>query len=845
MKPFWMIAKPHRDIIEDEPKMDVLAADLWDVFKGRAPKEYQNSEEFFRRTHPTYGLENLFAIAKNRLQGKGGDPVIQLQTPFGGGKTHSLIALYHNAKEWNAKVVVFSGDKFSVGEQEHSLWEEIERQLEGEPKKLKGFITPGGEKIRELLSEHQPLIILLDELHEYATKALGVRVGDSNLASQIITFIQELTSAVRTLDKTILFVSLPSSNPYRDEKSEEILLSLKNILGRVEKIYTPVQDDEIPLVIRKRLFSSINEEEAEKVIDEFLNYAEREKLLPEGVEKADYREKFIKSYPFQPEVIDVLYKRWGSFPNFQRTRGVLRILALLIHSLKDSQIPFIRLGDFPLENEDLRRELIKYIGPEYDSIISQDITSKDSGAKKVDKDLGEAYTSFSFGTKCATAIFMYSFSGGPERGATLSEIKLSCADTSAPSSIIVEAITKLKENLFYLSDTGLFFTNQPNLNRVLLDKMENISEKDLEEEEKKLLETFSKGQHFEIHIWPNNSRDIHDTKDLKLIILKDREKAKEIFENYGDKPRVYRNTLIFLSPLESKKIDFYNFLKRKIAWERIESDKKLTLTDDQRREVADNVKKAKSDTKKQLRELYRILLIPSKDEFKEIDLGIPTYGVDMDIDKEVYEKLKSESELLERLSPLIIKEKYLSDNPYVSTKNIIETFYKTPGEIRILTEQVLIDAIKEGVKQGLFGVEYLENDVPIPQYFKEEFQPRLEEKEIIIKAELRQKEEKEREKIKDETETYVAPQTFGVKEEVGLKESVKSYKKIHLKLKIQPGKLSDISRIVKLITNNFKVINITVTISAQDGEIPIEDYENKIRETINQANIELEKEDLE
>ncbi|MFN3699863.1 MAG: AAA family ATPase, partial [Dictyoglomus sp.] len=153
MKPFSMIAIPHRDIIEGRLTMEVFAADLWEVFKGRAPEEYQNSEEFFRRTHRTYGLENLFAIAKNRLQGKGGDPVIQLQTPFGGGKTHSLIALYHKAKEWNAKVVVFSGDKFSVGEQEPSLWEEIERQLEGEPKKLKGFITPGGEKIRELLSE--------------------------------------------------------------------------------------------------------------------------------------------------------------------------------------------------------------------------------------------------------------------------------------------------------------------------------------------------------------------------------------------------------------------------------------------------------------------------------------------------------------------------------------------------------------------------------------------------------------------------------------------------------------------------------------------------------------------
>lgn len=850
MRPFSMIAIPHRDIIEGRLTMDVFAADLWEVFKGRAPEEYQNPEEFFRKTHITFGLKNLLDIAEKRLQGKGGDPVIQLQTPFGGGKTHSLIALYHKAKDWNAKVVVFSGDKFPVGESEPSLWEEMERQLEGKIEKLKGLITPGGEKIRELLSKHQPLIILLDELHEYATKALGIKVGDSTLASQTITFIQELTGAVRTLDKTILFVSLPSSNPYIDGESEKILLSLRNILGRVEKIYTPVQDDEISMVIRKRLFSSINEEEAKKVIEKFLDYAEREKLLPEGVERVHYREKFIKSFPFQPEVIDVLYKRWGSFPDFQRTRGVLRILALLIHSLKDSQIPFIRLGDFNLENDEIRRELVKYIGSEFDSIISQDITSKDSGAKKVDRNLGDAYISFSFGTKCATAIFMYSFSGGPERGANYNEIKLACADPSAPSSIIVEAVEKLKENLFYLSDTGLFFTNQPNLNRLLLDKMENISEKELEEEEKTLLEALFKtqySQYFKIYIWPNNSGYIPDTKDLKLIILKDKEKAEEILENCGNRPRIYRNTLIFLSPFESARVGFYNFLKRKIAWKKIEEDKKLHLTDEQKKEVVNNIEKAKGDTKRQIRELYRILLVPSK-ERSEIDLGIPTYGADINIGNEVYERLKADGKILEKLSPLAIKEKYLGNKDYVSTKDIIETFYKTPGEMMIVKEEVLIDAIREGVKMGLFGVGYLENDIPIPQYFKEEFQPKLEEKEIIIKAELCQKEGKKIEKLEEKPESefqLTTHPTIGLKEKVILKEQVKSYKKIYLKLKIQPGKFSDITKMVNFFKNNFETVEITVTISTQNGEMTIEDYENKIKETINQANIEVEEEKLE
>ncbi|GFP35596.1 hypothetical protein HKBW3S43_01386, partial [Candidatus Hakubella thermalkaliphila] len=434
MKPFSTIAIPHRDILEGRLTMDVFAADLWEVFKDRAPEEYQDPDIFFRKTYLTSGLKNLLDIAEKRLGGKGGDPIIQLQTPFGGGKTHSLIALYHKAKELGINLIVLSGDKFPAGKNEPTLWEEIERQLEGKIENLEGMVTPGGEKLRELLQRHQPLLLLLDEIHEYvAVKALGVKVGDSNLASQTIAFLQELTGVVKTLDKTILFVSLPSSNPYRDEKSEEILQALQTILGRMEKVYTPVQDEEISHVIRRRLFSEVNEKEARNTIEEFLDYAEREKILPEGVEKVKYRERFVQSFPFQPEVIDVLYKRWGSFPTFQRTRGVLRILALIVHSLKDSKNSFIRLGDFDLKNDEIKMELIKHIGQEYNGIIAADITSRDAGAKKVDRSLGDAYSPFSFGTKSANVIFMSSFSGGPERGAGINEIKLSCADPSTPS----------------------------------------------------------------------------------------------------------------------------------------------------------------------------------------------------------------------------------------------------------------------------------------------------------------------------------------------------------------------------------------------------------------------------
>jgi hypothetical protein len=279
---------------------------------------------------------------------------------------------------------------------------------------LKGSTSPGKEKLYNILSKYQPLVILMDEILNYANKAAGIKVGDSNLANQLLSFLQEFTGVMGILEKSILIVTLPSS-VITEDYDERLYQQIQKVIGRLEKVYTPVSDEEVPKVITRRLFSEINVNEAKRNIDEFLDYAEKEKILPEGVEKSIYRERFIESFPFQPEVIDVLYKRWGSFPTFQRTRGVLRLLALVVNSLLNEKLPYIRLSDFRLDNEEIRKELVKHAGSEFDAVIASDITGIDSGAKKVDRSLGEAYTQFSFGTKVATTIFMYSFPQGGDR----------------------------------------------------------------------------------------------------------------------------------------------------------------------------------------------------------------------------------------------------------------------------------------------------------------------------------------------------------------------------------------------------------------------------------------------
>lgn len=869
-QPFSSIAIPHKDILEGKLTLNVFAADLWEVFKGRAPEEYQNLDIFFRRTYITAGLKNLLDIAEKRLSGEGGDPVIQLQTPFGGGKTHSLIALYHRAKERGVRVVVIDGA--ALKPEERNIWEEIEFQLTGKIERLKGNIAPGKEKLKDLLSQFQPILILMDELLEYTTKAAGIVVGSSNLAAQTMAFLQEITTVIGTIEKALLIITLPSSSiEHYDENAEELFQKLSKIVGRVEKVYTPVRDEEISEVIRKRLFDKIDEQKARNIIEEFLDYAEEEKIL-EGEEKRNYREKFIKSFPFKPEVIDVLYKRWGSIPNFQRTRSVLRILALVVHSLKDSKISFIGLGDIDLNNDDIRRELVKHIEQEYDSIIAQDITSSDSGAKKVDRSLGSAYLPFSFGTRCATAIFMYSFSGGHEKGASDNEIKLACAVPPQPSSIVVEALQKLKDNLFYLSDTGLFFTNKPNLNRIILTKMENVEDTMLEEEEKKLLKVSFTDRHFKIYIWPKSSKDIPDTKELKLVVLKDKSMCKEFLENCGDKPRIYRNTLIFLCPLESERLNFNKSLRQKIALELIEKDKNIKVTDDQMKEIKNRIKKAQDEVKENARNLYRIILIPSKEKFtistqtegfKEIDLGIPTYG-DINIGREVYEALGNEKEILEKLSHLTIENKYLKDKDYVEIKSILESFYKTPGEIRIANDDVFKECIKEGVKNGTFGVGRIKDGKPVCEYFKNllAYQRRLaqledfSEDEIIIKPELC---ETKTEEEKSGQTSQLQELSRGEKQEDVLKTEAKTdeksklesqyevterqyYRRIHLKLQVPFGKLSDVAAMLRNLNNKFKQLSVRVEIDVQDGNISISEYEDKVLEALKQAGIDVEEE---
>ncbi|WP_178139398.1 DUF499 domain-containing protein [Rhodothermus profundi] len=862
VRAFHTIAIPHDDILAGRLTMDVFAADLWEVFQGRAPDEYQDPGRFFQKTYPTEGLTNLLAVVEKRLSGRGGDPIIQVQTPFGGGKTHALIAMYHKAREWNARAVVLVGTVLDANKD--TLWGVMAEQLTGTRVGFEGRTAPGREALRTLLATHQPVLILMDEVLEYAIKAAGVTVGQSNLAAQTQAFLQELTETVGTLERACLVVTLPSSLLERyDENAEGLFQQMQKVLGRMEKIYTPVQEHEISPVIRRRLFSRVDEAAARQVVEGFLHYAERENLLPPGMEPSEYRERFLVSYPFLPDAIDVLYHRWGSFSSFQRTRGVLRLLSLVVYNLRERNLPYITLADFDLADSEIRRELLKHIGPEFDSVIAADITDAAAGARKVDQELGDAYRWLRLGTRAATTVFLHSFSGGTERGATLGEVKRHATTLQNPASVVAEALEHLKTRLFYLqqSDGKVYFSNQPNLNRILLVREENIRPEDITNLERERLGRRMRGHRVKVYIWPESENDIPDTPELKLLIFRqrDEERMRAFLEKKGQTPRVHRNTLFFLAPMEHEHLALQRLLRQYAALRSIERDDTLRLTEEQRKEVKQRIAKLEKDLTDQVRNAYRLIYIPGPNgDLLELDMGTGTYGVDVPLDEEVYDKLRNEGEILERLEPLVLKERYLRDQEYVSTAQLAQSWSRTPGALRVVSEDAWRRCIVAGVQQGLFGLGVLEEGEIRCVAYKESPTVALAGNEIIIRADICEAQQTQQAQaasppdgVESEathmySETIPAsqvrdctastPGATATTESVPVTEPVR--RTLTLRFVVSRGQVSSLLGVFNLLQHRFN--RLEVTVNASEGEMTEQEYEHKVLEAFRQMGMEVE-----
>ncbi len=320
-----------------------------------------------------------------------------------------------------------------------------------------------------------------------------------------------------------------------------------------------------------------------------------------------------------------------------------------------------------------------------------------------------------------------------------------------------------------------------------------------------------------------------------------------IVKTKGQTPRVYRNTLFFLSPLESERLFFLTTLKRKIAYEAIDSDPNFSLTTEQEKVVKKELKNLDQGLNEYLRRFYRMVFILVKDGMRNVDIGIPTYGERKGPDEEVYEKLRTDGEIIEKIAPLVMREKYLSGKEYVSTEQLYQSALKTPGETRPINREVIERGITEGVRNGLFGLGEIEADKPVCRYFKEQATVALSANEIIIKESIC--EEQKKKDIYQVPTGKISPEILtesesGVHTGKGKEESIPTggelKNKVHLLFKVPKGKVAGIMGIMNLLQSKFDTLDVELT--AANGGISEQDYEDKILEAFNQLDIELDKE---
>ena len=498
MKPWREIAVPHPDVLEGTFLQSEFAADITAVHTGKATREYQDAPAFFQRTFITEGMRLLLTSVARRLNGQGGDPVIQLQTAFGGGKTHTMLAVYHLAMRScplkdlpgvpalldqtgmmdipHAQVAVLDGNNLAPGQPWqhgmqtiHTLWGELAWQLGGE----EGYAlvktadangtSPGKDVIKTLLEMNAPCVVLIDELVAYIRQFQDGQPLSGGSYDSNLSFLQALTEAIKLVPSAILLASLPESEVEAgSNRGVAALRALEKTFGRVQALWKPVATEEAFEIVRRRLFEPVHNNEARTAVcREFANmYVAEGAKLPSETHEARYFDRLMQAYPIHPEVFDRLYEDWTTLEGFQRTRGVLKLMAKVIYRLwKDQNKDLLILpGSLPLYNGDTRNELTYYLQAGWDAVLEKDIDG--DRAETTELEAKEPrFGTVNAARRVARTIFLGSApsAAGVQtgvRGLDRGRVLLGCLQPGQTSSTYSDALTRLSDRLHYLNSSG-------------------------------------------------------------------------------------------------------------------------------------------------------------------------------------------------------------------------------------------------------------------------------------------------------------------------------------------------------------------------------------------------------
>ncbi len=765
LTPWRDIITPHTDVAAGRFEQAEYAADLALVAAGGAEPEYQDPHSFYSRTYVTQGLRDLLAGAARRLSGQGGDPVIELQTNFGGGKTHSLIALYHLASgadldklpgladvlsdedltlpsKVNRAVLVgqmispSAPERVGGGIRLHTLWGRLAYQLGGKDgydivraDDLAG--TSPGAALTTLFQRFGPAVVLIDEWVAYARQLRdgsaedggGERLTGGDFDTQF-TFAQALTEAAAAVSNVVVLISIPASDvEVGGPRGRTALEKLKNVVARKAAQWQPASPDESFEIVRRRLFDPIPADKArvrDGVIRAFCDmYRDQGAKFPPGVGEGEYRRRMELCYPIHPELFDRLFDDWSALDKFQRTRGVLRLMALAISQLwqRDDRSLLIMPGNLPMDYGLLVSEIKKYLEDGWDPVIKADVDGANSLPLRIDQN-NSHFGRLSATRRAARTVYMGS-APRPDgrRGVDLKSVVLGCAQPGESSDQFADALRRLSGEAthLYVDGAQYWYSLIPNVTRIAADRANsNYDDRDADDDVRSRIgNQRGRGDFAAVQVFAEGPGDVPDNDDgVRLVILEPNSThspndgnspavrlAERILAQREAGPRVNPNLVVFLAAAANRLVELRAATRMYLAWKSIVGDQAMNLTAHQQRQADSKLAETSKQVDSLIAETFTLALTPSKQPGqRNIDWQTTRVTAVGDLAERTSRKLVSEEKLIGTYSGVRIRmdlDRYelWSDRGDIAVHKLWETYARFPYMPRLASRDVLYNAI--------------------------------------------------------------------------------------------------------------------------------------------------------
>ena len=802
-RPWLQCVKLHPDVLSNDFSEDIFALDLGtlsdyligedqgqpDAELGRVPAVYRDARSFFATSYLTSGLKSLLEDVLGRLAGAGGNRVLRLQTPFGGGKSHTLAALLHAARSRAAldalpeagelprpegvRVAVVDGQFFDPTNGKRAsgaditgrtLWGWIGWALGGRQgydlvrAQDEARVAPGADALVDLL-KGGPSLILLDELLQYLISAGGIRVEQTTLRDETLSFLQRLTAAVGSVDDAVLVYSLQSSKRESPEYTS-LLQIVEHLAARKDQRREPVEGNEILNVIQRRLLAgtpdaSVATTAADAYAQVFTQMrrahaqGEPERLQAEE-EGAARRERIKASYPFHPALIDLMRERWAAIPDFQRTRGSLRFLASCLRAAHRAGASRLLLGpgDVPIQENDVRLAFFKEVGQreDFQACLEHDFVGANARARRIDDRRAREATAEAGeqpAARLATTMLLYSF-GGLRRGEGehgdllppgIGESDLLGANVGPDldTTTIQACLKELREQCLYLHFDGVryCFKRDPNVTLLIEQEADAVvtDESRVHARVRQMLGERLAGQR--AIVWPGKPGDVPDREPQFLIAYLSLEfaarpaaerdhEALALCEQFGNRQREFRNGLGLAVPAADQVEILRRSVRYLLAVERVQGKwREHNLTTAQRSQLKERDAMEKTATESALLRLYGEVWLPAPGDktltFDSVSLGGRPLQTTLDEKKRalIHQRLMElltivQRRVFESLAPGKLVELFKLGEPGnhatgIATDKALAGFYEFLGFPRVLSAEAVRGAVARGVETGLFG----------------------------------------------------------------------------------------------------------------------------------------------